>query len=123
MNARKLVKWVQLPFQAILIVLIWAYRYGISPILHIMAPGSGCRFQPTCSDYALQAVRRHGPVRGSWLALTRIAKCHPWGGHGYDPVPDGCSCTRRKDHQHPSSFESPHLNGDTPILNKIDPDG
>lgn len=88
--------------QGLLIVLLVLYRYLVSPVLHVLAPGSGCRFQPTCSDYAVEAVRRHGPLRGTWLAFKRLARCHPWGGHGYDPVPDGCSCTRQADHQHPS---------------------
>lgn len=87
---------------AILVILLTAYKYVISPLLHMIAPGSGCRFQPTCSDYAVEAVRRHGPLRGTWLAFKRLARCHPWGGHGYDPVPNGCSCTRQADHQHPS---------------------
>ncbi|MEX6724594.1 membrane protein insertion efficiency factor YidD [Parapedomonas caeni] len=46
-----------------------------------------CRYQPSCSDYAIQAVRLHGPWRGGWLAIRRLSRCHPWGGHGYDPVP------------------------------------
>jgi putative membrane protein insertion efficiency factor len=58
------------------------YRYFISPML----PPS-CRYSPTCSEYALEALRVHGPFRGSWLALRRLARCHPWGGHGHDPVP------------------------------------
>jgi len=49
---------------------------------------TGCRYLPTCSSYAEEAIRRHGPVRGSGLALRRLARCHPWGGHGVDPVPD-----------------------------------
>jgi hypothetical protein len=49
---------------------------------------TGCRYLPTCSVYAEEAVRRHGPVRGSALAVRRLARCHPWGGHGVDPVPD-----------------------------------
>jgi uncharacterized protein len=49
--------------------------------------GSNCRYCPTCSEYAIEALRRHGAVRGSWMALGRMIRCHPWGGHGYDPVP------------------------------------
>ena len=49
---------------------------------------SPCRFLPSCSAYAAEAVARHGAVRGGWLALRRVARCHPWGGHGLDPVPD-----------------------------------
>ena len=58
------------------------YRYFLSPML----PPS-CRYSPTCSEYALEALRAHGPFRGSWLALRRLARCHPWGGHGHNPVP------------------------------------
>ncbi len=58
------------------------YRAAISPPFPPC-----CRFTPTCSQYALEALRRHGPVKGSWLALRRILRCHPWGGSGYDPVP------------------------------------
>ncbi|MDE5940710.1 MAG: membrane protein insertion efficiency factor YidD [Muribaculaceae bacterium] len=61
---------------------VWFYRGAISPLL----PRS-CRFTPTCSQYAIEALRRHGPVRGVWLTLRRILRCHPWGGSGYDPVP------------------------------------
>ncbi|MDE6555424.1 MAG: membrane protein insertion efficiency factor YidD [Duncaniella sp.] len=67
---------------AILILPIRFYQVCISPL----TPPS-CRFTPTCSSYAIEALRRHGPVKGSWLALKRIARCHPWGGCGYDPVP------------------------------------
>ncbi len=65
-----------------LIGLVTFYRYCVSP----MFP-SVCRFTPTCSEYALEALRRYGPLRGSWLAVKRILRCHPWGGSGYDPVP------------------------------------
>ena len=65
-----------------LIWLVQFYRYAISPWL-----GGNCRFQPTCSDYAIQALEHHGVLRGSWLAAKRISRCHPWGGSGYDPVP------------------------------------
>lgn len=58
------------------------YRYGISPLLP-----PRCRFQPTCSEYTLEALEIHGALRGSALAAKRVLRCHPWGGHGYDPVP------------------------------------
>lgn len=66
----------------LLIVLVRFYKGAISPML----PPS-CRYTPTCSEYALEALRKHGPLRGSWLAIKRICRCHPWGGSGYDPVP------------------------------------
>lgn len=59
------------------------YRLVISPLI-----GSNCRFQPTCSAYALEALSRHGGLRGGWLTLRRLVRCHPWGKSGYDPVPD-----------------------------------
>jgi hypothetical protein len=59
-----------------------AWQIGPSVIL----PPS-CRFQPSCSAYAITALRRYGAARGGWLAVRRIARCHPWGGHGFDPVP------------------------------------
>lgn len=66
----------------LLIAPIRLYQLAISPML----PPS-CRYRPTCSHYAIEALARHGPVKGGWLALRRIARCHPWGGAGYDPVP------------------------------------
>ena len=69
-----------------------AYRLAASPWV-----GHGCRFQPTCSAYALDALSRHGAIRGGWLALRRIGRCHPWGGSGYDPVPGA-----DPDHERPS---------------------
>jgi putative membrane protein insertion efficiency factor len=66
----------------ILIALIAGYRYFLSPLL-----GRSCRFFPSCSEYAAEALERHGALRGSWLAVRRIARCHPWHPGGYDPVP------------------------------------
>ena len=61
---------------------IYFYKYCISPL----TPPS-CRITPTCSEYAVEAIKKYGPLRGGWLALKRLARCHPWGGSGYDPVP------------------------------------
>jgi conserved hypothetical protein YidD len=75
-------------------ICIRIYQITLSPLLAaIGGPGSGCRFQPTCSEYFLQAVETHGALRGSWLGLKRIGRCHPWGGCGHDPVPvvDRCA--------------------------------
>jgi hypothetical protein len=71
--------------------LIQAYRWFVSPML-----GVNCRFAPSCSEYALEAVERHGALRGSLLAAGRLCRCHPWGGSGFDPVPAVFSLPRRK---------------------------
>jgi putative membrane protein insertion efficiency factor len=67
----------------VLRVLIRGWQLLLAPVL----PPS-CRFLPSCSHYAEEAIVRYGPARGSWLALRRVCRCHPWGGGGYDPVPD-----------------------------------
>jgi putative membrane protein insertion efficiency factor len=64
------------------VLLVRFYQVCISPL-----KPPCCRFTPTCSAYALQALRKHGPFKGTYLAVRRILRCHPWGGHGYDPVP------------------------------------
>jgi len=65
------------------IILVKFYQVAISPYM----PAS-CRYSPTCSHYTLEALQKHGLFRGGWLAIKRISSCHPWGGEGYDPVPD-----------------------------------
>lgn len=70
------------PLAYVLSLPVRAYRLVLSPYV-----GHGCRYQPTCSVYALDALERHGAVKGGWLALRRIGRCHPLGGSGYDPVP------------------------------------
>lgn len=69
-------------FSILFIGLIRFYKGAISPLL-----GMRCRYTPTCSAYGLEAIKKYGPFKGGWMALKRIGSCHPWGGHGYDPVP------------------------------------
>lgn len=64
------------------ILLVRFYQLAISPWI-----GSNCRYQPTCSSYMIEALKEHGLLKGLWLGTKRIGRCHPWGGHGYDPVP------------------------------------
>lgn len=65
-----------------------AYQIAVSPTLHAIAgPGSGCRFTPSCSHYAIEALATHGAMHGSALTVRRLLRCHPWGPHGADPVP------------------------------------
>lgn len=64
----------------LLIAAVRCYQLGISPFI-----GPRCRFEPTCSQYFIEAVRKYGALRGSWKGLCRIGRCHPWGGSGYDP--------------------------------------
>lgn len=68
--------------KSLLIVVIKAYQYAISPLL-----GAHCRFHPSCSAYAREALERHGVMNGAWLVVRRLARCHPWSPGGYDPVP------------------------------------
>ncbi len=80
--------WTRLPgiFKRLcalpLIAAVRLYQLCISPLTP-----PACRFTPTCSQYALEALRKYGPLKGGWLTLRRLARCHPWGGSGYDPVP------------------------------------
>jgi len=71
------------PLARIAALPVQAYRLLLSPWL-----GMNCRYQPTCSAYALEALEKHGAIRGTWLAVRRIIRCHPGGGSGYDPVPE-----------------------------------
>jgi uncharacterized protein len=65
----------------VLTALVQAYRYALSPFL-----GASCRFHPSCSEYALEALQRYGALRGSWLSARRLLRCHPWHPGGYDPL-------------------------------------
>jgi putative membrane protein insertion efficiency factor len=77
------------------IALIRAYQWLLSPWL-----GQNCRYLPSCSEYAAEAIDCHGLVRGGWLAVRRLGRCHPWGGHGYDPVPPAGGTARGARHTH-----------------------
>ena len=66
----------------IFIIPIKLYQILLSPLL-----GQSCRYHPTCSQYAVEAIEKNGPIKGIWLGIKRIARCHPWGGSGHDPVP------------------------------------
>jgi putative membrane protein insertion efficiency factor len=68
--------------KSLLLACLRAYQYALRPML-----GANCRFYPSCSDYAREAIVRHGSLRGTWLALRRVARCHPYHPGGYDPVP------------------------------------
>jgi putative membrane protein insertion efficiency factor len=91
---------------------IWPYLYSMTPLAHLLAlpvrayrllfspwVGFNCRYQPTCSAYSLEAFEKHGAVKGAWLTVRRIGRCHPWGGDGYDPVPDSPQHNRPKGDQ------------------------
>ncbi|MDE5574218.1 MAG: membrane protein insertion efficiency factor YidD [Bacteroidales bacterium] len=79
---RKILRFLKDSLEWLLRMLVRFYQLCISPLL----PPS-CRFTPTCSEYALQALRKYGPFKGFWLTVKRLSRCHPWGGSGYDPVP------------------------------------
>ena len=66
----------------ILISFIKIYKIVLSPFI-----GNACRFEPSCSQYGMEAINKHGAFKGSWLTTKRVCSCHPWGRHGYDPVP------------------------------------
>jgi putative membrane protein insertion efficiency factor len=70
------------PLVSALVALVRGYKYAVSPFL-----GMNCRFAPSCSEYAVEALQRHGALRGLWLAARRVSRCHPWHPGGYDPVP------------------------------------
>lgn len=68
--------------QYIFMALVWFYQKAISPLLP-----SSCRYTPTCSSYCMEALKKHGPFKGSFYCIKRVLSCNPWGGSGYDPVP------------------------------------
>jgi len=78
-----MLKWIGKVITWILLIPVYFYRAAISPLL----PPS-CRYTPSCSRYTIEALKKHGPLKGTCLAAKRILSCHPWGGKGYDPVPE-----------------------------------
>jgi len=83
------IRWIII---RLLMIPVYFYKYAISPL----TPAS-CRHIPSCSQYALDAFKIHGPIKGLFLATRRLSKCHPWGTHGYDPVPPKKETERRRD--------------------------
>jgi putative membrane protein insertion efficiency factor len=79
---KKVLRFIGIPFTYLFIGLIRFYQLSISPLLM-----PACRFTPTCSQYGIEAFKKHGLFKGLYLTVKRIASCHPWGGHGHDPVP------------------------------------
>src|SRR5215813_5978294 len=91
-------------------IFIRGYQIGIAPILRVLGgPGAGCRFEPSCSRYFLEACEVHGVMRGSWLGLKRIGRCHPWGGSGPDPVPPRCACPAESPDANPTTRGKLHI--------------
>ncbi|HNQ89397.1 MAG TPA: membrane protein insertion efficiency factor YidD [Verrucomicrobiota bacterium] len=87
---------------------LWVYRRLLSPLkTAIFGPIGRCRYTPTCSAYAADAIRLHGALRGSWLAAKRILRCHPWGGCGEDPVPPKRRVPQHTRHHPPHPQDSP----------------
>jgi len=79
---KNLLQWIAIIASYPFIIFIKFYQYVISPAI-----GPKCRYTPTCSQYAVQALQKHGILKGGWLSIKRISSCRPGGGHGYDPVP------------------------------------
>jgi hypothetical protein len=105
-------RWLASLPARVLLGLIWLYRRTLSPVLPlVLGPGCGCRFHPTCAVFAAESVREHGALRGSWLAVRRLLKCHPLHPGGFDPVPpsprrndaDGCRAAARRRAVFPTS--------------------
>ncbi len=91
-----MLKLLKNAFTQLLLAPVYFYRFAISPLL----PPS-CRYTPTCSQYTIEALKKHGPIKGSFLSAKRILSCNPWGGSGYDPVPE--PKPKKKQHDKPKA--------------------
>jgi uncharacterized protein len=90
-----------------LVLLVRVYRWTLSPAkTFLCGPLAHCRFTPSCSEYALESLKVHGPLSGSWLTAKRICRCHPWGDCGFDPVPGKAENGKRKAERHMASAHS-----------------
>lgn len=97
--------------RSLLLILIHVYRYAISPLM-----ASHCRHFPSCSAYAIEAIETHGSLKGSLLTIRRLSRCHPWGTHGYDPVPG--TCESRACQEPPESMKIPTPDSSRPYFNQ-----
>ena len=79
---KTLFRYISKAIAAVMIGFIKLYQWTLSPLI-----GRSCRYTPSCSNYGIEAIRKHGPFKGGWLTLKRVLSCNPWGGSGYDPVP------------------------------------
>jgi uncharacterized protein len=79
---KSILTYIKNGFIYLLIIPVKIYQYVISPMI-----GPSCRYTPSCSAYTIEALKKHGPIRGLWLSIKRIVSCNPWGGSGHDPVP------------------------------------
>lgn len=85
------------PLAMLAIIPLRVYQLAVSPWLPV-----SCRFQPTCSEFAIVAIKEHGALRGTWLAVKRLGRCHPWGGSGFDPVPHATrTCGQKRNDTRP----------------------
>ena len=105
---QKPTRWKQMSWGSRLVALpVWGYRLFISPWL----PPS-CRYRPTCSEYALEALKLHGPIKGGYLTTRRLMRCHPFGGHGYDPVPGSETSGASAHHNHSCGHVHAHADAE-----------
>jgi putative membrane protein insertion efficiency factor len=103
--------------QQILIIGVKLYRWVLSPVKTVLfGPLGRCRFEPSCSAYALEALQTHGALKGSWLAVRRLGRCHPWGDFGPDPVPPKCGMLNPECGMSTDTLKRGHQTAERPAL-------